>query len=187
MIFRESRLKGVFEIDVEPHADERGFFARSYCWREFEAHGLNPRVVQCNVSHNRRRGTLRGMHYQTPPDAEAKLIRCVRGAIYDVVIDIRVDSPTFRQWIAAELRAEPGRPPRMVYVPEGFAHGFLTLEDDTEVLYQMSEFFAPQAARGFRWNDSAFGVDWPEPVRVISDRDRTYPDFVVAGPPIATS
>jgi dTDP-4-dehydrorhamnose 3,5-epimerase len=178
MVFTESFLRGVFEIELTPNEDERGFFARSYCWREFEAHGLNPRVVQCNVSYNISRGTLRGMHYQAAPDAEVKLIRCLRGAIYDVVIDLRAGSPTYRQWTAAELRAEPGRPSRMLYVPEGFAHGFLTLEDDTEVFYQMSEFFAPHAARGLRWNDPAFGVEWPEPVRVISDRDRGYPDFV---------
>lgn len=179
MIFRETRLKGVFEIDLAPQQDERGFFARSYCRREFEAHGLNPQVAQCNVSYNRQRGTLRGMHYQLAPDAEAKLIRCVRGALYDVVIDVRGDSPTFRQWTAVELRAGNGTPSRMLYVPEGFAHGFLTLEDHTEVFYQMSSFYAPEAARGFRWNDPGFSVDWPEPVRVISERDRSYPDFVV--------
>ena len=182
LIFTETRLKGVFAIDLAPQPDDRGFFARSYCRREFEQHGLNPRVVQCNVSYNRHRGTLRGMHYQTPPDAEAKLIRCSRGALYDVVVDLREDAPTFRQWVGIELRAEPGRPSRMVYVPEGFAHGFLTLEDDTEVFYQMSAFYAPDAARGFRWNDPAFGIEWPEPVRVISDRDRLYPDFAAARP-----
>jgi dTDP-4-dehydrorhamnose 3,5-epimerase len=187
MMFRETRLKGVFEIDLAVQDDERGWFARSYCWREFEAHGLNPRVVQCNLSHNRQRGTLRGMHYQDNLDAEAKLIRCVRGALYDVAVDVRPDSPTFRQWTAVELRAEPGRPSRMLYLPEGMAHGFLTLEDDTEVFYQMSEFYAPQAARGFRWNDPAFSVDWPAPVRVISDRDRNYPDFAVDRPPVAAS
>ena len=187
MIFRETRLKGVFEIDLTPQEDERGLFARSYCWREFQAHGLNPRVVQCNLSYNRSRGTLRGMHYQDATDAEAKLIRCVRGALYDVAVDIRADSPTFRQWTAVELRADLGRPSRMLYLPEGLAHGFLTLEDDTEVFYQMSEFYAPQAARGFRWNDPAFSVDWPEPVRMISDRDRSYPDFAVDRPPVAAS
>jgi dTDP-4-dehydrorhamnose 3,5-epimerase len=185
MIFAETRLKGVFEIAMAPHEDERGFFARTYCWREFEAHGLNPRVVQCNVSYNQSRGTLRGMHYQAAPDAEAKLIRCLRGAIYDVAVDLRAGSPTFGQWTAAELRAEPGRPSRMLYIPEGLAHGFLTLADDTEVFYQMSEFFAPQAALGFRWNDPAFAIEWPEPARVISDRDRTYPDFVVDPPHVA--
>ena len=179
MIFREKNLKGVFEIELAPHEDERGSFARSYCWREFQEHGLNPQVVQCNVSYNRQRGTLRGMHYQLAPAAEAKLIRCTRGALYDLVVDIRFDSPTFRQWTAVELRAEPGKPSRMLYVPEGFAHGFLTLEDDTEVFYQMSAFYAPEAARGFRWNDPGFSLEWPEPVRLISDRDQGYPDFAV--------
>jgi len=178
MVFRETRVNGTFEIDLALQEDERGSFARSYCWREFEAHGLNPRVVQCNVSYNRTRGTLRGMHYQDGSHAEAKLIRCTRGALYDVVVDVRPGSPTFGQWVAVELRAEAGRPSRMLYLPEGVAHGFLTLADDTEVFYQMSEFYAPGSARGFRWNDPAFAVEWPEPVRVISDRDRTYPDFV---------
>jgi dTDP-4-dehydrorhamnose 3,5-epimerase len=187
MIFRETRLKGVFEIDLAVQDDERGWFARSYCWREFQAHGLNPHVVQCNLSYNRSRGTLRGMHYQDASDPEAKLIRCVRGALYDVAVDVRPDSPTFRQWTAVELRAEPGRPSGMLYLPEGLAHGFLTLEDDTEIFYQMSGFYAPQAARGFRWNDPAFAVDWPAPVRVISDRDRSYPDFAVDRPPVAAS
>jgi dTDP-4-dehydrorhamnose 3,5-epimerase len=179
MHFIETRLQGVFEIAFTPHEDERGFFARSYCWREFEANGLDPRVVQCNVSYNRHRGTLRGMHYQEAPSPEAKLIRCVRGAVYDVAVDIRPRSATFRQWIAVELKAECGKASTMLYLPEGVAHGFLTLADDTEVFYQMSEFYAPDVARGFRWNDPAFSIAWPEPVRVISDRDRTYPDFAV--------
>src|SRR5262249_48742460 len=174
MTFRETALAGVFEIDLTAMEDERGFFARSYCWREFEARGLNPRVVQCNVSYNRARGTLRGMHYQESPFGEAKLIRCTRGALYDVVVDVRPESPTFRRWTFAELRAEPGRASRMLYIPEGFAHGFLTLEDNTEVFYQMSQFYEPRAARGFRWDDPAFHLEWPAPVRVISERDRTY-------------
>ena len=182
MTFKESRLKGAYEIDLELLSDERGSFGRSYCWNEFEAHGINPRVVQCNVSYNRKRGTLRGMHYQVSPHDEAKLIRCVRGALYDVIVDLRPQSPTFREWVAVELRAKPGSPSRMVYVPEGFAHGFQTLEDDTEVFYQMSEFYAPHAASGFRWNDPAFGVEWPEIIRAMSDRDRNYPDFAVTSP-----
>jgi dTDP-4-dehydrorhamnose 3,5-epimerase len=177
MIFQETLLKGVFTIDLEPQGDDRGMFARSYCSREFVAHGLNPRVVQCNVSYNRYRGTLRGMHHQQHPHAEAKLIRCVRGALFDVAVDIRPDSPTAGQWTAAELRAEPGRPSRMLYIPEGCAHGFLTLEDDTEIVYQMSEFYAPEAQRGFRWNDPQFAIAWPESPRIMSDRDRSYPDF----------
>jgi dTDP-4-dehydrorhamnose 3,5-epimerase len=180
MIFTETRLKGAFAIDLETHADERGFFGRSYCSREFEAHGLNPSVVQCNVSYNKARGTLRGMHLQEAPYGEDKLIRCTRGALCDVIVDLRPESPTFCQWVAVELRAAAGQVSRMLYVPEGFAHGFQTLEDDTEVFYQMSEFFAPTAARGFRWNDPAFAIEWPEPVRVISDRDRAYPDFAAA-------
>jgi dTDP-4-dehydrorhamnose 3,5-epimerase len=185
--FKETRLKGVVEIELAPYEDERGSFARSYCWREFEAHGLNPRVVQCNVSYNRTRGTLRGMHFQNEAHQEAKLIRCARGAVYDVAVDIRPESPTFRAWTAAELRAEPGRPSRMLYLPEGVAHGFLTLEDDTEVFYQMSEFYSPEAASGFRWNDPAFAIEWPEAVRVISDRDRTYPDFDMRRAKVVTS
>ena len=168
--FQETSLKGVVEIYLDPHEDDRGFFARSYCWREFQSHGLNPRVVQCNLWSNRQRGTLRGMHYQEGVHGESKLIRCARGALHDVVVDVRPDSPTFRQWTAVELRTEPGRPSRMLYVPEGFAHGFLTLEDDTEVFYQMSEFHEPTASRGFRWNDPAFSIKWPEAVRVISER-----------------
>jgi dTDP-4-dehydrorhamnose 3,5-epimerase len=182
MIFTETRLKGVFEIELEVHADERGFFARSYCAREFEARGLSSRVVQCNISHNGRRGTVRGMHYQQAPYQESKLIRCVRGAVYDVVIDLRADSATFREWVGVELRAGNRQPSRMLYVPEGFAHGFQTLEDDTEIFYQMSEFHSAESARGYRWNDPAFLVTWPEPVSVISERDRTYPDFAGAKP-----
>ncbi|HWW86142.1 MAG TPA: dTDP-4-dehydrorhamnose 3,5-epimerase family protein [Vicinamibacterales bacterium] len=178
MIFREARLPGVFEIDLDGREDDRGFFARSYCWREFTEHGLDARFVQCNISYNRVHGTLRGMHYQEAPHGEAKLIRCSRGALYDVVIDLRPESRTYRQWQAIELTATPGRPSRMLYVPERFAHGFLTLADDTEVFYQMSEFYAPDAARGLRWNDPAFAIEWPGPVRVISERDRTYPDFI---------
>jgi dTDP-4-dehydrorhamnose 3,5-epimerase len=186
MRFRETRLKGAYEIDLELHSDDRGSFARTYCWREFEAHGLNPRVVQCNVSCNKQRGTLRGMHYQEAPYQEDKLIRCLRGALYDVIVDLRRDSPTFRQWTAVELRAQPGQPSGMLYVPAGFAHGFQTLEDDTEVSYQMSEFFAPEAAQGFRWNDPAIAIDWPEPVRMMSDRDRQYPDLAATRPKVAS-
>jgi dTDP-4-dehydrorhamnose 3,5-epimerase len=178
MVFRETTLKGAFLIEVELHVDQRGSFGRSFCAREFQAHGLDPSVLQCSVSYNRRRGTLRGMHYQQPPHAEAKLVRCARGAMYDVIVDLRPASPTFRQWAAFELVSEPGKPSKMVYVPKGFAHGFLTLRDDTEIFYQMSAVFAPLAARGFRWNDPAFRITWPQEVVVISDRDRTYPDFV---------
>lgn len=174
MIFRETELPGAYAIDLERHSDERGFFARAWCQREFEEHGLNPRLVQCNISYNEGRGTLRGMHYQVPPHEEAKLVRCTRGSIYDVIIDLRSDSPTYKEHFGIELNDENRT---MLYVPEGFAHGFLTLEDDTEIFYQMSEFYAPEAARGVRWDDPAFGIDWPAPVRHIKDRDQSYPDF----------
>ena len=177
MIFKPTSLAGAYEIEVEPQRDERGFFARSYCRREFEERGLNANVAQCNVSYNRTRGTVRGMHYQAAPFGEAKLIRCLHGAIYDVIVDLRMESPTFGQWLGFELRAERGGVSRMVYVPEGFGHGFQTLADDTEVAYQMSEFYEPRAGRGFRWNDKRFDIRWPEAVRVISERDRSYPDF----------
>lgn len=154
--------------------DERGFFARTFCSEEFAAQGLNPRVAQCNLSHNRKRGTLRGMHYQAPPRAEAKLVSCTRGAVYDVIIDLRAGSQTYCRWFSAVLRAGENR---MLYVPEGFAHGFQTLEDDTMVFYQMSEFYAPECARGVRWDDPAFGIRWPVAEKIISDKDRRLPDF----------
>jgi len=174
MIFTETKLRGAFLIDIERHEDERGFFARSWCRREFEAHGLDPEIAQCNVSFNVRKGTLRGMHYQTEPFEEAKLVRCTRGALCDVIVDLRPDSATFKQHVSDVLTAENRR---MLFVPGGFAHGFLTLEDATEVLYQMSAFHAPERARGFRWNDPAFGIPWPAEVEVISERVRRYPDF----------
>jgi dTDP-4-dehydrorhamnose 3,5-epimerase len=174
MIFKETPLPGAYLIELEAHQDERGSFARSWCAREFAAHGLNPRIAQCNVSYNVRRGTLRGLHYQIRPFEEAKLVRCTRGALYDVIVDLRRDSPSYRKWTGALLTPDNGL---MIYVPEGCAHGFLTMEDRTEVHYQISEFYAPDHARGFRWNDPAFGISWPAAVEVISDRDRTYPDY----------
>lgn len=174
MHFNDTKLPGVYGVSIDPHCDERGFFARSWCQKEFEAFGLNSRLVQCNISFNALRGTMRGIHFQEVPHAEAKLIRCTRGAIYDVVVDVRPFSPTYKQWMAVTLSAA-GR--EMLYVPENCAHGFLTLEDNTEVFYQMSEFYAPEAARGVRWNDPAFGIAWPEKVEVISSRDASYPDF----------
>jgi dTDP-4-dehydrorhamnose 3,5-epimerase len=174
MIFLETALKGVFKIHMEPHVDDRGSFMRSWCRQEFEAHGLNPAVVQCNVSFNARKGTLRGIHYQGTPYAEGKLVRCTRGSIYDVAVDLRPGSPTFKRWIGVCLTAENRH---MLYIPEGCGHGFLTLEDETEVFYQMSEFYASESGCGVRWNDPAFRIEWPGEVRVISDRDRTYPDF----------
>lgn len=175
MIFREHKLQGVFEVKIEPNHDERGFFARSWCQREFESRGLNPKLVQCNISFNKHKGTLRGMHYQAEPFGEAKLVRCTAGAIYDVVVDVRPQSPTFRKWSAVVLSSENRD---MLYIPEGLAHGFLTMEDNTEIFYQMSEFYHPELSRGVRWDDPAFGIEWPERVNVVSERDRTYPDFV---------
>ena len=177
MIFRTTSLAGAYIIDLERLEDERGFFARTFCSREFEKRGLNPRLVQCNVSTNRRRGTWRGMHYQVPPRQEAKLVRCTRGAICDVMIDLRPDSCTYGGNVMVNLDAQVRR---MVYIPEGFAHGFITLEDDTEVFYQMSEYYSPECARGFRWNDPAFSLRLPIHVAVVSDRDRDYPDFAPA-------
>ena len=174
MVFSETGLPAAFIVDVDGHDDERGFFARSWCQREFEARGMNSRVVQCNISRNRLTGTLRGMHYQVAPHAEAKLVRCTAGAIYDVIVDLRPDSPTFRRYFGVVLSAENHR---ALYVPEEFAHGFLTLADNSEVLYHMSQFYEPAAAQGFRWDDPAFNIAWPEPVRLMSERDRNYPDF----------
>ena len=165
---------GVVVIELERHEDERGFFARSFCADEFAAHGLSARVAQCNISFNRQRGTLRGLHFQRPPHAEAKLVRCTSGAIYDVAVDLRPASPTFCGHVGVEITA---RNRRMLYVPPGFAHGFQTLEDDSEVFYQMSEPFAAEAAGGVRWNDPAFAIAWPLDVQVISERDSSYPDF----------
>jgi dTDP-4-dehydrorhamnose 3,5-epimerase len=174
MIFHETKLAGVFEIQIEPHCDERGFFARAWCQREFENHGLSPRVAQCSISFNEHKGTLRGLHYQAAPYPEAKVVRCTRGSLYDVVVDLRSPSATFKQWIGVTLSAANRH---MLYVPEGCAHGFLTLEDATEIFYQISEFYHPELARGVRWDDPAFQIMWPSAVGVISERDRTYPDF----------
>ncbi|MGH9437794.1 MAG: dTDP-4-dehydrorhamnose 3,5-epimerase [Terriglobia bacterium] len=175
MTFTETKLKGAFIIEPELHEDERGFFARTFCQREFEAHGLNPRIVQCSVSFNKKRGTLRGIHYQAPPHAEAKSVRCIRGAIYDVIVDLRGESATFKEWTAVELSAGNGK---VLYVPEGCGHGFQTLEDNSEVSYQMSEFYDPGCARGVRWNDPAIGVEWPiTDGIIISERDSHYPDY----------
>jgi dTDP-4-dehydrorhamnose 3,5-epimerase len=174
MIFSRTKLEGAYLIQIQRHEDKRGFFARTWCQHEFEEQGLNPRLVQCNLSYNKVKGTLRGMHYQSAPYQEAKLVSCIHGAIYDVIIDIRTDSPTFGEHLGVTLTAQTHE---MLYIPEGFAHGFLTLVDDTQVFYQMSEFYAPDYAQGFRWNDPAFKVVWPGEVRVISSRDAAYPDF----------
>jgi len=172
--FTETPLKGAYLIQPEPNSDERGFFARTWCMREFGAHGLETRLVQCNISYNRKKGTLRGMHYQAAPFEEDKLVRCTRGAIYDVIIDLRRNSESFGEHFGVALTAENRT---MIHIPKGFAHGFLTVEDDAEVLYQMSEFYTPECARGFRWNDPAFDIEWPGEVQVISGKDRSYPDF----------
>lgn len=174
MIFEPTRLEGAFVVEPEKLEDGRGFFARSWCLREFEAHGLNPRMVQCNISLSKRKGTLRGIHYQAPPHAEAKLVRCTAGSIYDVIIDLLPESPTFEKYAAEVLTA---RNHKMLYVPEDFAHGFLTLEDDSEVFYQMSEFYVPEQSKGVRWNDPVFGIEWPIAPCILSERDRSYPDF----------
>jgi dTDP-4-dehydrorhamnose 3,5-epimerase len=173
MFFTETKLPGAFIIEPERFVDERGFFARSWSEREFAEHGLNPRLLECNISFNKRRHTLRGMHYQIAPHAQAKLVRCTRGALYDVIIDLRPESVTNRQWVGVELTEDNGL---MLYVPEGFAHGFQTLVDETEVFYQMTEYYAPESARGVRWDDPAFGIEWPEASeRIINERDRNYP------------
>jgi dTDP-4-dehydrorhamnose 3,5-epimerase len=172
MIFAETNLKGAFVIDLQPMEDERGHFARSFCREEFARHGLKTDVAQCNVSLNRNKGTLRGMHFQLPPKAEAKLVRCTRGAIYDVIVDLRTESGTYCKWTAVELTEKNLK---MIYIPEGFAHGFQTLADDTEVFYQMFEFYSAGHAGGVRWDDPAFGIRWPLDKPVISLKDRSYP------------
>lgn len=174
MIFNETKLPGAFLIELEPRGDERGFFSRVWCEREFEAAGLSTRIAQANVSLSRDRGTLRGMHLQLPPAAEIKLIRCIRGAIYDVIIDLRPSSPTYCEWVGVELTSENRK---ALYVPEGFAHGFQTLSSDAEVFYQVSAFYSPEHETGVRYDDPRFGIEWPDPVTVISDKDRSWPDF----------
>jgi len=176
MIFKETKLKGTYIIEIEPLEDERGFFARTWCQREFEAHQLNSRLVQCSISFNKKKGTLRGMHFQVAPYEETRLVRCTKGAIHDVALDLRPASLTFKQWIAFELTEENHQ---MLYIPQGFAHGFQTLEDNTEVFYQMSESYHPECARGVRWDDPAFRIVWPKDIIVISDKDREYPDFAL--------
>ena len=174
MTFKETKLQGAYIIEPEMLIDERGAFARTFCRKDFESHGLNGSISQCSISLNTRKYTLRGMHYQKKPCAEAKLVRCSRGVIYDVIVDLREDSLTFKQWTSVEISAENRK---MVYVPVDFAHGFQTLTDDTEVIYQMSEFYSPSHADGFRWNDPSFKIKWPSDNFVISSKDQSYPDF----------
>jgi dTDP-4-dehydrorhamnose 3,5-epimerase len=174
VLFRETKLPGAFVIELQKHEDKRGFFARAWCQKEFEAHGLNQRMVQCNVSFNKVKGTLRGMHYQVPPCAEAKLVRCTQGTIYDVIIDLRRESPTYKQHLSEVLSSNNYK---ALFIPEGFAHGFQTLEDNSEVFYQMSGFYSPEHQRGLRYDDPAFEISWPIEATIISDRDRNYEDF----------
>ena len=180
MIFQGTTVDGALLVDLDQHGDERGFFARAWCQREFEGQGLTARLVQVNLSQSRHAGTLRGMHFQRAPHEEAKLVRCIRGALYDVVADMRPGSPTQGHWFGATLTAQNRR---MLYVPEGCAHGFLTLEDDTEALYQVSEFYAPGAEGGFRWDDPTFGIRWPRTPAVVSEKDAAWAPL--AGEPAA--
>ncbi len=170
--YDELKLKGAYVIGLELKEDSRGFFARTWDENEFAAHGLEPKVVQCNVSYNPRRGTVRGMHYQLPPHEEVKLVRCTRGSILDVIVDVRPDSPTHLRWAGVELTSQNRL---MMYVPRGFAHGYQSLVDDTEVTYQVSEFYHPESEGRLLWNDPAVGIDWPIKVVVISEKDRTAP------------
>lgn len=176
MIFTETKLRGAFIIETEPIRDSRGFFARAWCKKEFEEHGLKSSLVQANITFSREKGTLRGMHYQAAPYQEAKVVRCITGAVFDVIIDLRQDSPTYREWIGTELTEDNCR---MLYVPEDFAHGYQTLADNTAVFYQVSQFYCPQSERGIRWNDPALGITWPPAQHlVISEKDKKWPDIL---------
>jgi dTDP-4-dehydrorhamnose 3,5-epimerase len=174
VVFTETAVKGVFRIEAEKRQDERGFFARTWCQKEFAEHGLSTRLVQSSVSFSRKKGTLRGLHYQDAPHREVKLVRCTKGSIYDVAVDLRPDSTSFLRHTAVVLSAENRS---MLYIPEGCAHGFQTLEPGSEVEYQMSEFYCPECARGVRWDDPIFAIEWPPDVRTMAERDRRYPDF----------
>ena len=174
MIFSATELSGAFVVDLEPIEDARGFFARAWDGRDFAAKGLTTEIAQVNTSLSRRKGTLRGMHYQVAPHEEAKLVRCIKGAVFDVVVDLRPDSETYKRWTGAELTASNRR---MMYVPQGCAHGFQALGDDTEIFYLVSAFYSSEAESGVRWDDSAFGIDWPLEPTEISDKDRSWPDF----------
>jgi|SRR3972149_1385809 len=176
MIFAETRLKGAYIIDIEKREDIRGFYARAWCQKEFEALGLVSRIVQSNFMFNSKKGTLRGMHYQAAPHAEAKVFRCTRGAIFDVIIDLGPGSPTYKNWIGVELTADNYK---MLYVPKEFAQGYLTLENDTEVAYLVSEFYAPGSERGIRYDDPAFGIKWPAAIEVITEKDRKWPNYIL--------
>ncbi|WP_421656863.1 dTDP-4-dehydrorhamnose 3,5-epimerase [Leptothermofonsia sp. ETS-13] len=174
MHFISTPLPDAYIIEPERLEDQRGFFARTWCQQEFMDQGLDPNLVQCSISFNHKKGTVRGMHFQAPPFAETKLVRCTQGAIYDVIVDLRPDSSTYLQWFAVELTAENRK---ALYIPKGFAHGFQTCVNNTEIFYQMSDYYTPNSARGFRWNDPSFKIDWPEEVTLISSRDQEYPDY----------
>ena len=174
MQFIETKLPGAYIINLDTLEDDRGFFARAFCQKEFEENGLRSNIAQCNLSFNHKKGTLRGMHYQVKPYEEVKMVRCTQGKILDVIIDLRKDSATYKKWIGVELTAENNR---MLYVPEGFAHGYQTLEDNSVVYYQVTEFYQPGSERGIRWNDPAFNIDWPLEISFISDKDNSHPDY----------
>ena len=182
MIFTETKLSGAFIIDLERREDERGFFARAFCQNEFSEHGLKPVIAQANLAFNKRKGTLRGMHFQFPPAAETKLVRCTRGAIVDIIVDLRPESPTYLQHVAVELSADNHR---ALYVPERFAHGYQVLEDITETSYQVGEFYTPEAEGGLRYDDSRLGLTWPLPVTEITEKDRSFPLLAEVEPEIA--
>ena len=181
MIFTETTLRGAFIVELEPRGDERGFFARAFCQREFEAHGLKPLIAQANLSFNYRTGTVRGLHFQFPPAAETKFVRCSRGAIVDVIVDLRPESPTYLQHVAVELTAANRR---ALYVPERFAHGYQVLEDETETTYQVGEFYTPAAESGLRWSDPGLGIEWPLPVTDVSPKDAAWPLIEAVEPEI---
>lgn len=174
MNFKQLNLKGAYLITPQRYIDERGFFARVWCKDEFSKHGLEPVIEQCSISFNPRKGTLRGMHYQIPPHEETKLVRCTMGSIYDVIVDLRSDSKTYMNWIGIDLTSSNRN---MLYIPKGFAHGFCTMEDNSEILYQMSDKYVPDSAKGFRWNDPAFGIKWPNLNFTLSERDANFTDY----------
>lgn len=182
MTFTETKLKGAFIIELKKLEDDRGFFSRAFDKQSWEAHGLKADILQANISRNKHKGTLRGLHMQLAPHAETKLVRCTRGAIYDVIVDVRPESETYKQWIGVELTADNYR---MLYVPEGFAHSYITLEDDSEVLYNVTEVYTPGAEKGYRWNDPAFGIEWPIEPLIISEKDKAYPLFDAAAATVA--
>ena len=184
MIFTATQLEDAWLIDIEPREDERGFFARTWCRQELAAQGLDAEIAQESLSFNRYRGTVRGLHFQRPPHEETKIVRCTRGGIFDVIVDLRPRSPTYLRWQGFELTAENHK---ALYVPKGFAHGFQTLVDDAEIVYQISEFYAPNSAGGHRYDDAAFGVAWPLPVTMISERDLSWPAFEIATSVLPTS